>query len=71
MIINVSKIKKMVYDDRIPATQLEKRTGVSRVTICNLRRGRSAWGKVWLGTLEKLQTYIDENEGEKQNGKNN
>lgn len=60
MIINVGEIKKLVCDSSIPATHLEKRTGVSRVTICNLRRGRSAWGKVWLGTLEKLQSYLDE-----------
>jgi hypothetical protein len=60
MIIDTDKIKQLVCDSSMSATQLEKRTEVSRVTICNLRRGRSSWGKVWLGTLEKLQSYIDE-----------
>lgn len=37
-------------------------TGVSRVTISNLRSGRADWSKVWLTTLEKFQKYINENE---------
>lgn len=62
MIINTDEIKKLICDSGIPTTQLEKGTGVNRVTISNLRSGRSDWSKVWLTTLEKFQKYIDENE---------
>lgn len=64
MIINTDEIKKLICDSGIPTTQLEKGTGVNRVTISNLRSGRSDWSKVWLTTLEKFQKYIDENEEE-------
>ena len=64
MIIDTVKIKKLICDSGIPTTKLEKGTGVNRVTISNLRSGRSDWSKVWLTTLEKFQKYIDENEGE-------
>lgn len=64
MIINTDEIKKLICDSGIPTTQLEKGTGVNRVTISNLRAGRSDWSKVWLTTLEKFQKYIDENEEE-------
>lgn len=62
MIIDTTAIKKLVCDSGIPTTQLEKGTGVNRVTISNLRAGRSDWSKVWLATLEKFQTFINENE---------
>ncbi len=64
MIIDTNAIKKLICDSGIPTTQLEKGTGVSRVTISNLRAGRSDWSKVWLTTLEKFQKYIDENKEE-------
>lgn len=64
MIINIEEIKKLIRDSGIPTTQLEKGTGVNRVTISNLRSGRSDWSKVWLSTLEKFQEFINENEGE-------
>lgn len=64
MIINTDEIKKLICDSGIPTTQLEKGTGVNRVTISNLRAGRSDWSKVWLTTLEKFQTFINENEEE-------
>lgn len=64
MIINTDEIKKLICDSGIPTTKLEKGTGVNRVTISNLRSGRSDWNKVWLTTLEKFQTFINENEGE-------
>ena len=54
----------MICDSGIPTTKLEKGTGVNRVTISNLRSGRSDWSKVWLTTLEKFQTFINENEEE-------
>lgn len=62
MIIDTTAIKKLVCDSGIPTTQLEKGTGVNRVTISNLRAGRSDWSKVWLTTLEKFQTFVNENE---------
>lgn len=62
MIINTDEIKKLICDSGIPTTQLENGTGVNRVTISNLRSGRSDWSKVWLTTLEKFQTFINENE---------
>lgn len=62
MIINTDEIKKLICDSGIPTTKLEKGTGVNRVTISNLRSGRSDWSKVWLTTLEKFQKYIDDNE---------
>lgn len=64
MIIDTTEIKKLICDSGIPTTKLEKGTGVNRVTISNLRSGRSDWSKVWLTTLEKFQKYIDENDGE-------
>lgn len=64
MIINTDEIKKLICDSGIPTTQLEKGTGVNRVTISNLRSGRSDWNKVWLTTLEKFQTFINDNEEE-------
>lgn len=64
MIINTDEIKKLICDSGIPTTKLEKGTGVSRVTISNLRSGRADWNKVWLATLEKFQTFINENEEE-------
>lgn len=62
MIIDTTKIKKLICDSGIPTTKLEMGTGVSRVTISNLRSGRADWNKVWLTTLEKFQKYIDEEE---------
>lgn len=62
MIIDTTAIKKLICDSGMPTTKLEKGTGVSRVTISNLRSGRSDWNKVWLATLEKFQTFINENE---------
>ena len=62
MIIDTTKIKKLICDSGIPTTKLENGTGVSRVTISNLRSGRADWNKVWLTTLEKFQKYIDEEE---------
>lgn len=62
MIIDTEKIKKLICDSGIPTTKLEKGTGVNRVTISNLRSGRADWNKVWLATLEKFQTFINENE---------
>lgn len=64
MIIDTNEIKKLICDSGIPTTKLEKGTGVSRVTISNLRSGRADWNKVWLATLEKFQTFINENEEE-------
>lgn len=64
MIIDTTAIKKLICDSGIPTTKLEKGTGVSRVTISNLRSGRSDWNKVWLTTLEKFQTFINDNEEE-------
>lgn len=63
MIINTDEIKKLICDSGIPTTKLEMGTGVSRVTISNLRSGRADWNKVWLSTLERFQEYIDENKG--------
>lgn len=60
MIIDTTEIKKLICDSGIPTTKLEMGTGVSRVTISNLRSGRADWNKVWLTTLEKFQKYIDE-----------
>ena len=64
MIIDTTEIKKLICDSGIPTTKLEMGTGVSRVTISNLRSGRADWNKVWLATLEKFQTFINENEEE-------
>lgn len=63
MLIDTTAIKKLICDSGIPTTKLEKGTGVSRVTISNLRSGRADWNKVWLSTLERFQEYIDENKG--------
>ncbi|WP_054652653.1 hypothetical protein [Limosilactobacillus equigenerosi] len=46
---------------QIPDLTLSRELGVARTTVFNLRTDRSKIDKMWLGTAEKFQAYINKN----------
>lgn len=61
MIINTKAIEELLNGET-SAYEIEKQTGVSRVTINEIRKGGRKMENVPLKNLEKLQTYINNKE---------
>jgi len=50
---------------------IEKESGVSRATISNIRSGKQEFGRLEVNTLIKLQKWLEGNEHEKNEEKEN
>lgn len=61
MIINTKAIEELLNSET-SAYEIEKQTGVSRVTINEIRKGERDMKNVPLKNLEKLQNYINQEE---------
>lgn len=60
MIINTSKVELVLNNKALPAYSIEAETGVSRHTIAKYRRGEAILENFTLGTIMKLQKWIDD-----------
>ncbi len=60
MKVNKSDIESLL-SLQIPDLTLSRELGVARTTVFNLRTDRSKIDKMWLGTAEKFQAYINKN----------
>lgn len=59
MIINMNLVKAILMDESIPANDLEIKTGVSRSAITRVRRGERKIENLSVGTIIKIQSWID------------
>lgn len=60
MIINTSQVELVLNNKALPAYSIEAETGVSRHTIARYRRGEVDFKKISLGTIMKIQQWIDD-----------
>ena len=58
MIIDVEKIKDLLADETVSAYEIEKYSGLNRMTITNLRNGDANLMRLGLGSALKLMKYI-------------
>ncbi|MDQ8272342.1 hypothetical protein Q3C35_11425 [Enterococcus faecium] len=59
MIIDVEKIKDLLADETVSAYEIEKYSGLNRMTITNLRNGDADLMRLGLGSALKLMKYIE------------
>lgn len=59
MIVDVEKIEKLLADENISAYEIEKYSGLNRMTITNLRNGNADLMRLGLGSALKLMKYIE------------
>lgn len=58
------KIIMLIFSDAITGYQMLQKTGVSRSTYSEIRRGRRNINNLTVGTAEKMEAYYDELEAE-------
>ena len=59
VIIDVEKIKDLLADETVSAYEIEKYSGLNRMTITNLRNGNADLMRLGLGSALKLMKYIE------------
>ena len=59
MILNVSRIEYVLLKSDVPGYTLQQETGLSRVTISQLRLGKADIKNLTLAKLEAVQRWID------------
>ncbi len=60
MIINTSRIEYILLKSNVPGYKLQQETGLSRVTISQLRLGKADIKNLTLAKLEAVQKWIDD-----------
>ena len=60
MIINTSRVEHVLMNKAIPAYTLEAETGMSRMTIGNIRNGKAKVENITLKNLKAIQKWIDD-----------
>lgn len=71
MRLDLDKIKAAINNTDYSAYLIEKESGVSRATISNIRSGKQEFGRLEVNTLIKLQKWLEGNEHEKNEEKEN
>ncbi|AZF90733.1 hypothetical protein CHPC877_0030 [Streptococcus phage CHPC877] len=59
MIINMDQVKLVLMNKDIPANYLERELGISRSAITRVRNGERKIENLTLGTIIKIQSWID------------
>lgn len=59
MVINTSRIEYILLKSNVPGYTLQQETGLSRVTISQLRLGKADIKNLTLAKLEAVQRWID------------
>lgn len=57
MILDIERIKTILYDTSISGGEIERITGVSRVIVHKYRTGKNDFNNITLDTLLKLSKY--------------
>lgn len=57
MILDIDRIKGVLYDDGISGYKIEQATGISRTSIHKYRTGKNDFNNITLDTLLKLSKY--------------
>lgn len=57
MILDIDRIKTVLYDTNISGYQIERATGISRTSIHKYRSGKNDFRNITLDTLIKLAAF--------------
>lgn len=57
MILDIERIKAVLYDESISGYEIEKTVGIKRTTIHNYRTGKNQLKNITLDTLLKLAEF--------------
>lgn len=57
MILDIDRIKAVLYDESISGYEIERATGISRTSIHKYRNGRNEFKNITLDTLLKLAEF--------------
>ena len=57
MILDIDRIKAVLYDESISGYEIEKAVGIKRTTIHNYRTGKNDFKNITLETLLKLDEF--------------